>query len=296
MDLLQLHYFRTVARLEHMTRAAEELLIAQPALSQTIARLEDELGVLLFDRLGRRIRLNLFGKAFLEHVERIFAELDQGQQELADLAGGHHGQVELALGAATHLLPDLLSAFHQHHPHISFHLFHHSVTTMVKQLEHGAFDFCITAPPLHKPGIASISLLTEDIVLALPAGHRLAERTRIHLVEVADEAFLSLKPGQSLRDLTDAFCLQAGFTPKIVFESDDPSTIRGLIRAGQGIAFVPAISWRGSTGPAVAQVQIEEPICQRTIGLSWVEHRYLSLAALQFREFVSDYFAQLSLE
>jgi len=271
-------------------------MIAQPALSQTIARLEDELGVSLFDRLGRRIRLNLFGKAFLEHVERIFAELEQGQRELADLAGGHQGQVELALGAATHVLPDLLSAFHQHHPHISFRLFQHSVTTLVQQLEHGAFDFCITAPPLHKPGIASISLLTEDIVLALPLGHRFAERTRIRLAEVADEAFLSLKPGHSLRELTDAFCLQAGFTPKIVFESDDASTIRGLIRAGQGIAFVPAISWRGSTGPAVAQVQIEEPVCQRTIGLSWLEHRYLSLAAHQFRQFVVDYFARLSLE
>ncbi len=111
-----------------------------------------------------------------------------------------------------------------------------------------------------------------------------------------NEAFLSLKPGQSLRDLTDAFCMQAGFTPKIVFESDDPSTIQGLIRAGQGIAFVPAISWRGSTGPAVAQVQIEQPVCQRTIGLSWLEHRYLSVAARQFRQFVRDYFAQLSLE
>src|SRR5256886_1659607 len=103
MDLLQLHYFRTVARLEHMTRAAEELLIAQPALSQTIARLEDDLGVPLFDRLGRRIRLNLFGRAFLGRVERIFAELDQGQRELADLAGGEQGQVDLALGAATHI-------------------------------------------------------------------------------------------------------------------------------------------------------------------------------------------------
>lgn len=166
----------------------------------------------------------------------------------------------------------------------------------MQQLEQEAFDFCITVPPLHKPGIASISLLTEDIVLALPLGYRLAERTSICLTEVADAAFLSLKRGHSLRDLTDAFCLQAGFTPKIVFESDDPSTVRGLIRAGQGIAFVPAISWRGSNGPAVAQVQIEEPVCQRTIGLSWLEHRYLSVATRQFREFVMDYFARLCLE
>lgn len=294
MDLLQLKYFRTVARLEHMTRAAEELMIAQPALSQTISRLEDELGVLLFDRLGRRIRLNLFGQAFLVRVERIFAELEQAQAELADLAGGNRGEVVLALGAATHLIPDLLSDYRQQHPQISFRLFQQRVTTMVQQLEQGAFDFCITAPPLHKPGIASIPLLTEEIALALPPEHRLEKRKRIRLSEVAGEAFLSLKAGHGLRDLTDAYCLQAGFTPQIAFESDDPSTLRGLIRAGQGIAFVPTISWRGSLGPSVVQVQIEEPRCERTIGLAWLEQRYLSVAAEQFRTFIKEYFARLS--
>lgn len=292
MELLQLKYFQTVARLEHMTRAAEVLGIAQPALSQTIARLEEELGTPLFDRLGRRIHLNPCGRAYLRRVERIFAELDQGQRELADLSGGKQGQVELALSAATHLVPDLLSEFRQHHPHISFRLFQHSVSTMGQQLERGEFDLCISAPPLQRPGIASIPLLTEEIHLALPAWHRLAQRTSIRLHEVADEAFISLKPGHSLRELTDSFCLQAGFTPKVAFESDEPSTIRGLIRAGQGIAFVPAISWRGSTGPVVTQVHIEEPLCQRTIGLCWVEGRYLSSVARQFRDFTVDYFAR----
>src|SRR5947209_9180293 len=123
MELLQLKYFQTVARLEHMTRAAEVLGIAQPALSQTIARLEEELGTPLFDRLGRRIYLNAYGRAYLQRVERIFAELEQGQRELADLTGGKQGQVELALSAATHLVHDLLFDISQHHPHISLHIF-----------------------------------------------------------------------------------------------------------------------------------------------------------------------------
>src|SRR5919201_1751528 len=80
MDLLQLHYFRTVARLEHVTRAAEELRVAQPALSKTIARLEAELAVPLFERLGRRGALNAFGRAFLPHVERIFMGMEDGRQ------------------------------------------------------------------------------------------------------------------------------------------------------------------------------------------------------------------------
>lgn len=95
MDLLQLKYFQTVARLEHMTQAAKALSIARPSLSQTIAHLEDELGIPLFERQGRRIRLNAFGRALLLHVERLFRELDEARQELADLAGTEHGQIAL---------------------------------------------------------------------------------------------------------------------------------------------------------------------------------------------------------
>jgi LysR family transcriptional regulator, transcription activator of glutamate synthase operon len=298
VELLQLKYFQIVAGLEHMTRAAAELGIAQPALSQTIARLEEELGVPLFDRPGRNIRLNHFGRAYLQRVERIFEELAQGKREINDLAEGRQGQIELALSAATHVLPDLLSAFRKEHPAIHFQLSQHqneTVTNMVQQLSRGACDLWISSPPLQQPGISSVALLTENILLAFPSTHPLAGRSQIHLREVAEEAFISLKPGQGLRELTDSFCRQVGFRPRIAFESDEPSTIRGLIRAEQGIAFVPAISWRGSVGPVVVQVAVAEPKCQRTIGLSWLTDRHLSVATQQFRQFVIEYFASLSL-
>src|SRR5579859_128319 len=294
MEILQLKYFQTVARLEHMTRAAEELGIAQPALSQTIARLEAELGVPLFERMGRGIRLNQFGRAYAQRVERIFLEMEQGQRELADIAGGAQGQIELALSVATHLLPDLLSAFRQDHSAIRFRLSQHDVTTMAQQLNRGIYDLCITSPPLQQSGVASIALLTEDIHLAVPAGHPFAHRSQIRLPEVAEEAFICLKPEHSLRQLTDSFCQQAGFRPQIVFESDEPSIIRGLIKAGLGIAFVPALSWRGSIGAAVVEIPVAEPLCQRTIGLSWLASHSLSAAAQQFRDFAVHYFAQLS--
>jgi LysR family transcriptional regulator, transcription activator of glutamate synthase operon len=296
VEFLQLHYFQTVARLEHMTRAAEELGIAQPALSHMIARLEEELGVPLFDRVGRNIRLNHFGRAYLQHVERIFEELVQGKRELNDLAEGRQGQIELGMSVATHLLPDLLSAFLKNHSAIHFQLSQHEVKTVANiafQLTKGTCDLYISSPPLQQPGVTSVTLLTEDILLAVPSTHPLAKRSHIRLQEVADEAFISLKPGHSLRALTDSFCQLAGFRPRILFESDEPSTIRGLIRAEQGIAFVPAISWQGSVGSAVVHVPISEPKCQRMIGLSWNTDRSLSLAARLFRQFVIDYFASL---
>jgi len=294
MELLQLKYFQTVARREHMTRAAAELGIAQPALSQTIARLEAELGVSLFERVGRGIRLSDFGKAYAQRVERIFQELEQGQRDISAIAAGAQGEIELALSVATHLLPDLLNGFRHHHPAIRFHLSQHDVTTMAQQLSRGAYDLCITSPPLHQEGVASISLLTEDIRLAVPTWHPLAQRSSIRLQEVAEEPFICLKPEHSLRRLTDSFCQQAGFRPQIAFESDEPSTIRGLIRAGLGIAFVPSLSWRGAVEPTVVvEIPIAEPRCQRTIGLSWLSGRTLSPAVEQFRQFAIRYFALL---
>lgn len=91
MELLQLHYFQTVARMEHMTKAAKELRIAQPALSKTIARLEEDLGVPLFDRQSRQIKLNSFGKAFLKSVDTALSALEEGRREVSDLAGMERG-------------------------------------------------------------------------------------------------------------------------------------------------------------------------------------------------------------
>ena len=294
MELLQLRYFQVVARLEHMTRAAEELAIAQPALSQTIARLEAELGVSLFERVGRGIRLNACGKAFARRVEQVFLELAQGQREIAALTEGREGQVDLALSVATHVLPDLLSAFRQKHPGIRFRLSQHEVTTIAQELSRGTYDLCITSPPLQQAGVSSIALLTEDIRLAVPTWHPLAQYTQIRLQEVAAEAFICLRPEHSLRQLTDRLCQQAGFRPQIVFESDEPAVIRGLIKAGLGIAFVPAISWHGSIGEAVTEIPIAEPLCQRTIGLSWLAERTLPRVVQHFCAFATQYFAQLS--
>ncbi|GCE08465.1 LysR family transcriptional regulator [Dictyobacter aurantiacus] len=293
MDLLQLRYFQTVARHEHMTRAAEELTIAQPSLSKMIAHLEKELGVPLFDRQGRQIRLNKFGQIFLRRVERAFFELDEGKRELQDMAGLEHGSIGIGT-ANVNLLAEILSVFCARYPAISFRLFQQPNLAMVEQLEHGEIDICLASPPVERAGIGWIALMTEEIFLIVPGNHRLADRESIDLSEVANDAFVSVKPGYGLRDITDRYCQQAGFTPKIIFEGDEPAAIRGLVRAGLGITFTSAVSWQTiiqQPDPLFSVLRIDRPICQRTIGLAWSQERYLSLAARQFRQFVIDYFA-----
>jgi DNA-binding transcriptional LysR family regulator len=305
VDLLQLKYFQTVARLEHMTLAARELSIAQPSLSQTIAHLEDELGVPLFERQGRHIRLNSFGRALLRHVERLFGELDEARQELADLAGAEQGQIALSV-IVPQILPELLGAFQVLHPQISFRLFHqHTPQAVQQQLERGEIDLCITSPPLEQEGIdwkedmSWVPLLSDEMYLVVPLDHPLAGRESIHLSEVAHDPFISLRAGDSLRELTDRFCRQAGFTPRIVFEGDETETLRGLVIAGLGVFFTSHLMVRSVPYLAALPVRvlpIAEPRCQRCLGLAWRKTHYLSQAAQQFRAFVIQYFHQLEQE
>ncbi|MNI45089.1 HTH-type transcriptional regulator GltC [compost metagenome] len=289
MELLQLKYFQTVARYEHVTRAAEELRIPQPALSKTISLLEKELGVLLFDRRGKYIYLNQYGKAFLRKVEQALAAIEDGKNELHELSGKSSGNVKLAVLAASNLLPELLSSFRKEYPLISFNLIQHFPGSITKP----DFDLCISSSSFKLQGTTSIPILTEEIFLAVPMEHPLAKFESIHLHQVANDDFISLRTGQSLREITDQFCKQAGFVPRVIFESDDPSTVRGLIRAGQGIAFIPAITWGGSEGTSMKLLHIDEPDCQRTLSISYSEERFLPQAAQVFRQFVIDYFAEL---
>lgn len=290
MELLQLKYFQTVAHLEHMSRAAEELRIPQPALSKTISLLEKELGVQLFDRRGKYIYLNQYGRAFLRRVDQALTALEDGKHEINDLCMKTFGEVKLAVLAASNLLPDLLSSFRKKHPHISFNLIQHFPNSKT----HPDYDLCISSSALKLDDSNNIPLITEEIFLAVPIEHPLANRSSIRLSEVAEDDFISLSRGKPLREITDIFCKYSGFIPRVIFESDDPATVRGLIRAGQGIAFLPSISWGGFAGSTMALLHIEEPNCERTITLTSAEERYLPHAACLFRDFTIEYFSKLA--
>ncbi|TVX91630.1 LysR family transcriptional regulator [Paenibacillus agilis] len=287
MELLQLKYFQTVARTEHMTKAAKELHVSQPALSVTIARLEEELGVPLFDRVGRQIRLNFLGKAFLKKVDTALGALEVGKREVADLAGLERGSVLLAT-TTLNRIAELITPFLAEYPHINFRITQASTEEMkVELLEKGEIDFCLTSSFIDRQGIGNLALMTEEIVLAVPSTHRLKDRQRIHLSEVANDPFISLKPGYSFRKITDDFCRKAGFIPNIICEGDEPAAISGLVRAGLGVAFLPIAAKKEL--PSLTLLHIEEPICQWTPHVAWNENQYLSLAAQTFRDFVERY-------
>ncbi|MDU0329110.1 MULTISPECIES: LysR family transcriptional regulator [Paenibacillus] len=292
MELLQLEYFRTVARLEHMTRAAQELHIAQPALSKTISRLEEDLGVPLFDRQNRQIRLNAFGKAFLKKVETALDVLEEGRREVADLAGMERGSIHFATNALGRIT-GALGAFREVYPEVNFRILQTSPASdeeMIQLLESGEVDLCFTASSLDYPGVCEQPVLNAEVFLALPPGHRLAEHESIRLEDVADESFIEYKTGHPFRKINESFCHAAGFRPRIVCEVDEPSALGSLVKAGLGVAFMPAC-WKDER-PGYPMLRIESPDCRRIYSVAWLERRYLSEAARRFRQFLNEYFSE----
>jgi len=290
MDLLSLRYFQVVANVQSMTKAAEILHISQPALSKMIKHLENELTVELFDRTGKYIRLNEYGRRFLEKVNLSLQTLEDGKQELLDLAERSVGTIVILVQVGSYLLPDMITKFRELHPGVQFKLLLHDQDAATYPL----FDLCISSAPFRIPGTSAEQLLTEDIMLALPSDHRYAERKSIRLQELAKDGFISLKSGKRLRETTDLLCRTAGFTPQIVYECDDPAMVRSLVQAGLGICFYPAITWGNSGGTSVILLPIEDVSSKRTIEISWYSNRYMSNIARAFKSFVQEYYKQLN--
>lgn len=293
MELLQLKYFQVVARLQHITRAANELNISQPSLSIMISRLEDELGTDLFVRKGRNIELNEIGKAFLRHVNTILTELESAKLEVEDMIGKQSKHITLAT-TNPRILFGVLKEYLSINPSTTVQQFFNTSDVVKVNLKAGKIDFCITVPPL-KDNDLEISVLMEDeIFLVVPSDHRLADRTSIKLNEVSEDSFILLAENYSYRQLIDEYCHAAGFTPKVAFEVDD-ALMYEMMQLGRGITLLPKYICYAYESTAHKMVKINEPICKMEVGFSWLKGRYFSETALNFKNFVIDYFKNQNL-
>ncbi|WP_284646190.1 LysR family transcriptional regulator [Paenibacillus silviterrae] len=291
MELLQLQYFLTVARLEHVTEAARSLHVTQSSLSKTIQRLEEDLGVPLFDRTGRKLRLNEFGSKFLRRAERALFELEQGKQEISDLSSPEYGTIELAVTSAS-ALPNILREFRNKHPQIQFHVQMLTTQEMVTLLHRGEVDFCLSSPPIQGEDIECQIVFIAPILVAVPNGHRLSDRSSVSLAELKDEWFVGVKRGYRVRDLVDSVCQSAGFTPNYVYEGNEPARLTTLVEAGIGIAFIPGTAM--NSREPIRYLRVEEHELALEIALLWNKNRYISRAALEFRDVVLGYFGRMS--
>jgi DNA-binding transcriptional LysR family regulator len=287
MELNSLRQFLVVARLEHLSRAADELHIAQPSLSRTIARLENELGTPLFDRSGR-LRLNDAGKLFRDHVERSLGELDAGRRAVAEAASEGLGTARLA--SETFLtLTGPLAAYKRAHPSAEIELHWSPAEDMARRLRAQEVDLCVASQPIQVAGLESEQLFDEAVGIGVPLDHPLAGRTSVSVDELAGQPFITAREGHWLRRLLDRLFAARELTPRIVCESDEHSAIADLISAGLGIGLVPAFARRSATRAPGVWIPVDSPDCRRRVTLYWSADSHLSTAARLMRTTITGW-------
>ncbi|MED0587704.1 LysR family transcriptional regulator [Bacillus subtilis] len=292
MEWEQLEYFQTLARMQHVTKAAKSLSITQPALSRSIARLENHLGVPLFDRQGRSISLNQYGHIFLRRVQAMMKEYTEGKEEIQALLKPDQGVVSLGFlhTLGTTLVPDLIGSFQQEYPNIAFQLKQNHSYWLLERLKSGDLDLCLLASILPEDPIQWIKLWSEELFVFVPNDHPLASRESITLNEIAGERFILLKKGYALRMTVDELFEKANIQPNIMFEGEEAATAAGFVAAGLGISILPDL--KGLDQSKITKIRVSWPECQRVIGIAWIKGRFLSPVAETFKQYVISHFSE----
>lgn len=290
MEWEQLEYFQTLAREQHVTRAAQILSITQPALSRSIARLEGQIGTPLFDRQGRTIKLNKYGELLLKRVDLILKEFQEGKEEIQSLLDPDKGEISLGFlhTLGTTIVPNIIAAFKEEYPHVRFHLKQNHSNWLLENLQSGNLDLCLLASFPGESRMAWTPLWQEELFLFFPKDHPLANRESITLEEIADEPFILMEEGYALRVTIDSIFEQVGLVPKIMFEGEEVTTIAGFVGAGMGISILPDVKSLDRT--KIAKVRISSPRCERTIGIASMEGKFLSPIAEKFQQYIVDHF------
>ena len=286
MELLQLRYFLAVAESEHMTNTAKQLHIAQPALTQSIHRLEQELGVSLFERAGRGIHLSPAGAYVRDRVKPAMETLENVVRDVQLFQQGEQGVVRVGVHAASGVAIDGIAAYSELNPHVSFEI------TQDERERHR--DVIVTT--ITPRGSSTVenavekTPFSERIGIAVPAGSTLGDTAS--LADFASERFIALAGSRRFREVCDTFCARRAFTPHIAFESDNPLVVKKMIGLSLGVGFWPDHSW-GDLDPASCRlVHLRETEFTRDVIVAKTSRCTPDSEAQRFYEFLLDYVAK----
>ncbi|ETA99137.1 LysR family transcriptional regulator [Mycobacterium avium subsp. hominissuis] len=275
-------WFITLAELQHVTAAAEQLHVAQPTLTRMLARLEQRLGVALFDRHGRRLSLNTYGRIFYEHARRAQLELDSARRAIADLADPAVGEIRLAYLSSfgSTVVPRLIARFKESSPRVTFTLEEGAAESIADRVRSGGVDIGVVSPRPVERTLAWRSLFRQRLGVAVPDGHRFARGAAVSMVDLADEPFVTMHPGFGMRRLLDELCAAAQFRPRVALQAPNLTTAASLVAAGLGISLVPI---DGSSYPSGVSVKpLADADAYRDVGMIWDSGRPLSRSARDF--------------
>ena len=289
ITLLQLDYFRKLAAVEHITKTAQELRVSQTALSSMIINLERELGIQLFDRSKRTIRLNDAGRVYLKYVNDVFTALENGQTALQDISTSHERSVRLATGTSSVWSP-LFHDFCKVYPQYTLKQSNHTVHQLEKALLDMTADFVLAGEnDLRISGMEKTWFKTDDIYLCVPQSHPLAERESVLMEELREENFISLNETAPWNTYCDRLFAMAGYAPRVVLECD--YTLRAsLIESNFGVALTSASAREVDLLKPNRYIRVADSYAIRRMYLYHNPQRYMTKAARAFLDFCTGYY------
>lgn len=284
MEIQQLRYVVAVARTGNFSRAAEQCHVSQPSLSQQIQKLEEELGERLFDRQKRETRLTAHGELFLRRAVRILEEIDAAQREATEAKELLSGVLKIGVlpTIAPYLLPQVLTRFLESFPGMDVVIQEDTTANLLKLLHAYDIDFALASQPIQDARLEVRDLFSEELLLALPPGHRLLDRKKISVADLETERFIVMKDGHCLGDQLLRFCSRRDLLAHITFRSAQLETIQSLVRAGLGISLIPVMAAPSGRADLPAYRSLEAPVPHRKIIAVWPRQRPLSRAATEF--------------
>lgn len=283
MEIQKLRYFYTVAEYGHVTRAAEHICIAQPALTQAIKSLERELKVPLFEKRGRNIALTEYGRFLKRRLDAILPQIDGLADEMEQLKGRVNKTIRLNILAASSLVIDAIVRYRKKRPDAVFDFEQSELKSDC--------DILITTNGSNGAKAESCvkrCVKEERIYLAVPKDSKYASYESIDLSAVRDERFVMLSDSRPFGVICNRFCAEAGFHPKVLFESDSPTAVQNIIGTGTGVAFWPEYSWGKVKDKNVVLLAISRPVCKRDLIVELHSRLPRSEYAEEFFEFLVD--------
>jgi LysR family transcriptional regulator, transcription activator of glutamate synthase operon len=295
MELRQLKYFIEVAKQEHISLAAENLHIAQSAVSRQIGNLEAELGVQLFQREGRNIKLTHIGRLFAEQAVISLNAIANAKQLVDEYVDPERGMIRIGFPSslASNTLPNIIKSFKREHPDVRYHLRQGGYNYLIEGINNREIDLAFIGPvPGFDSNVQSDILFTENFVALMPATHPLAGEENLSLSQLNKDKFVLFPEGFILRKIVEDACLQAGFRPYIPCEGEDLDAIKGLVSAGIGITLLPELILNENIPNGTVTLNISQPEVKRTVGIITPKYRELSPSEKLFYDFVIAHFTQ----
>lgn len=294
VDITQLQYFATVAKYSSVTKAAYELHIAQPSLSQSIAKLESELGVTLFERSKKKLVLNTYGELYLDKVLPVLDALDNAKQELIILKQTLDSPLVIKVWRSSTLCSKIIAAFMDRYPYINLKVIQEDYENL-SPLETGVdYDIAlVSGVPSTMPPYPSEIIFQEDILLAVNRKHPMADKNEVNLSHFKDDSFILLPPERPFAQMIFMFCEQAGFVPKISIENDSAATLLRMIKLNLGVGFVAGTTWNVQSSDDVKLLHISSPMCVRAVSISRPNSKPQSYASQLFENFAKSYFISI---